>query len=231
MIKGIFWDNDGVLVDTEPLYFRAMRETLQEVGIELDLTEYTRITLDQGRSSLCLAEQRGFSATEVERLRHAKNVRYAALLAEGIRPRPGATEAVRALRGRARMAIVTSSRRDHFDLIHQHTGLPAYFDFILTREDFHLTKPHPEPYLKALKRSGLQPEECLVIEDTRRGLDAALNAGLRCLVIPSRLTPDSSFAGAWRVMHDLTDVTRLLLENTAARGDAGLMRSEQPGPQ
>jgi HAD superfamily hydrolase (TIGR01509 family) len=204
MLKGIFWDNDGILVDTEPLYFQAMSETLAEVGIQLPLDLYSRITLEEGRSSLSLARQAGFAPPEIERLRNVKNARYSDLLQSGIQPLPGVIDAVAGLRPQCRMGIVTSSLREHFDLIHRHTGLPQQFDFILTREDFQLTKPHPEPYLKALARSGLRPEECLVIEDTRRGLEAAVAAGIRCLVIPSGLTPQASFPEAWQVVPDIT---------------------------
>lgn len=204
MLKGIFWDNDGILVDTEPLYFQAMSETLAEVGISLPLDLYTRVTLEEGRSSLSLARQAGFPSAEIERLRYAKNARYSALLQSVIQPLPGVVEAVANLRPHCSMAIVTSSLREHFELIHRHTGLPQLFDFILTREDFRLTKPHPEPYLNALARSGLQPDECLVIEDTRRGLEAATAAGLRCLVIPSSLTPQARFPEAWKVVPDIT---------------------------
>lgn len=223
MLKGIFWDNDGILVDTEPLYFQAMRETLAAVGIHLTLDLYTRITLEEGRSSLCLAQQAGFPLQEIERLRNAKNLRYSNLLESGIHPLPGVVEAITALRQQFHMAIVTSSQRDHFDLIHRHTGLPQQFDFILTREDFELTKPHPEPYLKALARSGLHPDECLVIEDTRRGFEAALAAGLRCLVIPSGLTPTARFPGAWQIVTDITAAAALILaELPKAQGMAGI---------
>jgi HAD superfamily hydrolase (TIGR01509 family) len=219
MLKGLFWDNDGILVDTEPLYFRAMRETLAEVGIPLPLDLYIRTTLDEGRSCLCLAQQAGFPPPEIERLRNAKNARYSQLLESGIQPLPGVVEAVTALRRQASMAIVTSCRRDHFDLMHRRTGLPQQFDFILTREDFQLIKPHPEPYLKALARSGLRPQECLVIEDTRRGLEAAVAAGMRCLIIPSSLTPEARFPDAWQVVPDITTAAALIeAELPAGRG-------------
>lgn len=211
MLKGIFWDNDGVLVDTEHLYYRAMRDTLAQAGIALPLERYARITLDRGISSLCLAEQAGLPPRDIARLRDAKNARYSRLLADGVEPLPGVRAALATLRRhRLRMGIVTSCRRDHFDLIHRRSGLPEQFDFVLTREDFHHIKPHPEPYLKALSRSGLPAAECIVIEDTRRGLEAALAAGLRCLIIPSRLTPQASYPGAWRVADDLAAAVSLL---------------------
>jgi len=220
MIKAIFWDNDGILVDTEPLYYRAMRETLEEAGVSLPLELYRRITLEEGRSSLCLAEDAGLSPSQIACLRAAKNTRYSRLLEKGIQPIAGVSEAVAALRPHVGMAIVTSSLREHFDLIHRRTGLPQQFDFILTREDFHHTKPHPEPYLKALTRSGLRPGECIVIEDTRRGLEAAQAAGMRCLVIPGSLTPEASFPGAWHVAADMHAALTFLQAELSASSSA-----------
>jgi len=71
-----------------------------------------------------------------------------------------------ALHGTYVMGIVTSSEPDHFALIHQTTGLLTYFHFVLTASDYMHSKPHPEPYLLAVKRSGCCKEECLVIEDS-----------------------------------------------------------------
>jgi beta-phosphoglucomutase-like phosphatase (HAD superfamily) len=108
------------------------------------------------------------------------------------------------------MAIVTSSRRDHFDLIHATTDLLHLFSFILCREDYREAKPDPEPYLAALQRSGLAPRQCLVIEDSVRGLAAAKAAGLTCWVIPSAQTRGQDFAAADRVLDGIADVARLL---------------------
>ncbi len=211
MIKAIFWDNDGVLVDTEHLYFEASRDALRQVGIELSLAQFVHLTLDLGKSPIGLAARRGIPAQTVEVLRRRKNERYADLLQNGAEPMAGAAETLAALHGKVAMAIVTSSRRDHFDLIHRNNGLLGFFDFILTREDYQHSKPNPEPYLKALKASGLRAEECLVIEDTRRGLEAARQAGLRCVVMPNRLAPNNNFNDAFQVIRELQEVTQLVL--------------------
>lgn len=217
MIKAIFWDNDGVLVDTEHLYFEASRDALRQVGIELSMAQFSHISLGLGKSSLCLATQQGISDDTLATLRQYINQRYAELLQNGAAPMDGATATLAALHGNVAMAIVTSSRRDHFDLIHRNNGLLSFFDFILTREDYLHSKPNPEPYLKALKLSGLLAEECLVIEDTRRGLEAAHGAGLRCVVMPNRLTPDNTFEDAFGVICELQEITQLVLaENGSA---------------
>lgn len=211
MIKAVFWDNDGVLVDTEKLYFQATRELLLRTGVILTETLFRQISLVEGRSAFDLAKAKGVSQEEIERHHGERNRRYTELLMGGVSVIDGAEEVLGALRGRVSQAIVTSSRREHFDAIHARTGLLAWFDFVLTREDYLLSKPNPEPYLTALKKSGFKADECLVVEDSPRGLASALAAGIRCLVIPNDLTRGASFTGAWRVLESCREIPAEIL--------------------
>ena len=128
---------------------------------------------------------------------------------------PGALQAVTRLATHYRMAIVTSSKRAHFEIIHRSTGLPAHFAFVLAREDYRVSKPDPEPYVTAVARFGADKSTCLVIEDSRRGLLAAKAAGLTCWVVPSGLTRESSFDEADRRFDALSDLVDALLSSTA----------------
>lgn len=211
MIKGIFWDNDGILVDTEPLYFRATREVLAGFGVELTQQQFIDISLKDGRSLFSLVAEH-LTTAEMDAARQARNERYGELLSREVRILPGVEETLASLHGRALMAIVTSSRPEHFDLIHKRSGLLKYFDFVLTRDDYVSSKPHPEPYLTALRKSGLQPDACRVIEDSERGLLAARQAGLRCLVIPSPLTRFGDFSSAERILADVREVPAALFD-------------------
>ncbi len=206
MIRAIFWDNDGVLVDTEKLYFQATRELLQRAGVTLTEALFRRISLQEGRSAFDLALEKGVSQLQIDRLHEERNRRYTELVEEGVRILDGVEETLVKLSGRLLQAIVTSSRRAHFDAIHAGTGLRSHFDFILTREDYLLSKPDPEPYRLAVTRSGFRPEECLVVEDSERGLRAAFAAGIRCIVIPNDLTRGGEFAGAWRVLQSCREI-------------------------
>jgi HAD superfamily hydrolase (TIGR01509 family) len=206
MIRAVFWDNDGVLVDTEKLYFQATRELLLRTGVTLTEALFRQISLVEGRSAFDLAKAKGVSQEEIERHHAERNRRYTELLTGGVSVIDGVVEILGALRGKVSQAIVTSSRREHFDAIHAGTGLLAWFDFVLTREDYVLSKPNPEPYLTALKKSGFKADECLVVEDSPRGLASALAAGIRCLVIPNDLTRGAPFAGAWRVLESCREI-------------------------
>jgi HAD superfamily hydrolase (TIGR01509 family) len=210
VIDAIFWDNDGVLVDTEHLYFEATRQVLASIDILLTEDDYRELFLMQGRGAWHLAEARGLPAPKVQALKQRRNALYAELIAEAPRALPGVLDVVSALHGRYRMGIVTSSRRDHFELIHRHTGLLPYFDFVVTADECPRTKPCPDPYVRALELSGVDRDSCLAIEDSERGLEAATGAGVRCAIVPSRLTRTQTFAGAWRRLDSVRDLLVLL---------------------
>ncbi len=206
VIRAILWDNDGVLVDTEHLYFQATQRVMASAGVELTEQLYVDHFLVEGRGAWHLLEDRGVSAEEIARLRDARNDLYGHLLREEPRAIPGVAETLQALRGRYVMGVVTSSRKDHFDLIHEQTGLLQYFDFVLTAGDYPRTKPHPDPYLAAVARSGVDADACIAIEDSERGLEAATAAGVRCIVVPTHLTRGGKFERALRVLGSVREI-------------------------
>src|SRR5712671_990958 len=121
--KAIFWDNDGVLVETEHLYFQATQYVLASVGIPLTQQDYVELFLVQGRGAWHVAMERGIGPSDIERLRNERNALYGDLLAQAPRLTAGITEVLDALQGKYVMGVVTSSRKDHFDLMHRTTGL------------------------------------------------------------------------------------------------------------
>lgn len=215
-MKAVFWDNDGVLVDTEPLYFEATREALAELGVELTLADFAELSLGKGASAFDVAAARGITPERIEAARRRRNARYGERLA-GTELIPGVREALAALHGRVPMAVVTSSRRVHFEIQHANTGARPFFAFVLTQEDFTRSKPDPQPYLMAASRLGVDPGDCLVIEDSERGLRAAVAAGMRCAVVPSQLTPTGDFSRACRVLEGVREVPALF-EELSRRG-------------
>jgi len=211
VVQALLWDHDGVLVDTERLYFQATRELLASVGAVLDEETYRNLFLVAGTGAWHLAAERGCSEAEVAALKQRRGARYTELLLSEQVMIPGVLSLLTELHVDFRMAIVTSSHRDHFEAIHRTTGLPELFEFVLAREDYVESKPDPEPYLTAVRRLGVPPSECLVIEDSERGLRAAKAAGLQCWVIPSELTRHSDFARADRRFESLTELRKALI--------------------
>ena len=212
MIKAILWDNDGVLVDTERLYFQATREILARAGVDLTQDMFVEYSLKKGKSVWHLAVEKGTPPDQVGRMRDERNARYGQLLQQENTVIEGVAETLPKLHQFA-MGIVTTSRREHFDIIHRSSDLLQYFSFILTREDYDKSKPDPEPYLRGLEKMGVEKSECIVIEDSKRGLTAATRAGLRCLVIPTELNRNDDFSEAYLVPDTITAVTPELLKS------------------
>ncbi|MCY3681829.1 MAG: HAD family phosphatase [Gemmatimonadetes bacterium] len=204
MIRAILWDNDGVLVDTEGLYFQAGYEVLATQGVELTHRDFAEQSLQKGLSVFDFLPNQ--NAELIEELRLKRNVRYSALLAEGVQIVDGVIETLETFYGRVQMGIVTGSRRDHFDIVHTKTDLLPFFDFVLAREDYREAKPHPDAYLTAMRLHGLQPDDCVVVEDSERGCVAAAAAGLRVLAVPNALSKYGDFSSAYKILNSVRDV-------------------------
>jgi beta-phosphoglucomutase-like phosphatase (HAD superfamily) len=106
---------------------------------------------------------------------------------------------------------VTTAKRADFELIHERRQIRQFMDFFLVREDYELAKPHPEPYLTGLKRFGATKDETLVIEDSSRGLNSAVAAGIDCVVVDNDFTRTQDLSQArYRIntLSELKDVIR-----------------------
>ena len=209
-VKAILWDNDGVLVDTEHLYRDATREILGGIGIHVTDEQYREMFLRKNHGAWHLAAERGYAEPAIDEMRSRRDQRYADMLAARNHAIAGVEDVLAQLHGRFAMAVVTSSQRRHFDIIHAATGFLRYFDFVLAREDYANSKPYPEPYLAAIARLKLDAAECIAVEDTPRGLIAATGAGLRCIVIPNALTLGGDFAAAHKVIDSVRELPHLI---------------------
>ena len=202
----VLWDNDGVLVDTEGLYFRATQTVLASVGIHLTPEHFIDISLRQGQSTFKLAVEQGILADAIDCLRAERDRLYVGFLQTEPCQIEGVEETLRSLHGRVRMGVVTSTRRRHFEIAHARTGLGKYLDFVVTLEDYRHSKPNPEPYLTTISRYGLDAKDCIVVEDSERGLAAATAAGLECMIVRTEWSKDGDFQKASKVLGNIRDV-------------------------
>lgn len=209
MLNTILWDHDGVLVDTERHYFNATAEVLAGVGVNLTLAQYQQFHLVQSCGTWHLAGD--LPEDDIARMRDERNARYTELITTNNVMIPGALDLLRRLKSHYRMAVVTSSLRAPFEAIHRTTGLRDLVEFVLTNEDYGAAKPDPEPFLTAVARMGAAKENCIVVEDSTRGLAAARSAGLRCWIIRSDMAAGLDFSGAERMFDCLAAVGEALL--------------------
>ena len=191
----ILWDNDGVLVNTEQWYFAATREALAELGVQLPIDAYQQIMI-QGRSSWELAAQAGVDPQQIKDGQDLRDELYRTYLRNNDLRIKGVFEVLSELAQHYQMAIVTTCRRDDFELIHSNLDLLQFMQFVLTREDYAESKPHPEPYLTALQKFSATSSQALVVEDSERGLRAAQAAAIDCAVVDYHFTRGHDFSAA-----------------------------------
>lgn len=209
MKRYILWDHDGVLVDTEPCYFEATRSTLRELGVDLGKEDY----LDDmaiGRSAWERAKRLGVTDERIAAGKRARNALYQRYLSERDIDIPGVGQVLGTLAAHYAMAIVTTAKREDFDLIHRDRNLVRHMAFVLASGDYPRAKPAPDPYLEALSRFGAAPGDAVVVEDSERGLRAAVAAGIDCVIIDNDFVKGQDFRAATHHIRSITALPALL---------------------
>ncbi|MDD2887075.1 MAG: HAD-IA family hydrolase [Aliarcobacter sp.] len=210
MKKYILFDNDGVLVHTEPLYFKANIKSLEEYfNITLEFEEYMKI-MSEGTTVWQKAFDKGFSQKEIEKARNQRNLYYQEYLKSENILISGVKEVLKELSKDYKMGIVTTSRRVDFEIIHKDLGIVDFMDFVLCEEDYNYAKPHPEPYLTGLKIFGANKDEAIVVEDSTRGLSAAFAAGIECAIVKNEFTITQDFSKASYFINTLSELKTIL---------------------
>jgi len=207
--KYILFDHDGVLVDTEHWYYKAGQRALARIGLRLDPEQYL-LDMNQGAGTWAQAKAAGVDDSTIDRLREVRNAYYQEYLRTEVIEIDGVVEALADLSRHVRMAIVTTSKREDFELIHRGRHIMDYMDFVLVRDDYIRAKPDPEPYLTALCRFGAPKDDALVVEDSSRGLRSAVAAGIDCAIVYNEFTRSHDFSQAHyriRTLAELKDIT------------------------
>ncbi len=213
MKKYILFDHDGVLVDTEFWYHKAGERALADIGFTLDKDQYLRdMTRSLGTWAQAIAA--GIDEQTIDRQREVRNVYYHEYLRTEAIEIEGVVETLAELSKYVRMAIVTTAKRVDFEIIHEKRQIRQFMDFILVREDYKLSKPHPEPYLTGLKNFGATKEETLVVEDSSRGLNSAVAAGIDCAIVYNDFTKSHDFSQASYRIATLIELKDIILNVT-----------------
>jgi beta-phosphoglucomutase len=207
-LRAAVFDFDGVIVDSEPLHFRALRDALLPERIEIAAEEYVRSYLaydDREAIRRALQEHGAPADPEVMDRVEARKVDAFSEWLHEIPVFEGAPELVRTLAAEMPVAIASGARRDEIEAVLSSLGLRDAFRAVVGAEDAPRAKPDPAPYLEAARRlagcaPGLAPMECVAFEDSIAGVDAALAAGMKVVGVAHSYPPD-----ALRAAHRVVD--------------------------
>ncbi|MEA3384518.1 MAG: HAD-IA family hydrolase [Campylobacterota bacterium] len=206
MKKYILFDNDGVLVETETWYYEASKKTLKEFfNLNLQFDDYMKI-MARGGTAWEKAQAIGISEDKISKARNQRNIYYQEYLKNENITIPDVHDVLNELQKKYKMAIVTTSRRVDFEIIHNSRGISDFMEFVLCEEDYENAKPHPEPYLKGLDIFKANKNEAVVVEDSQRGLTAAFKAGIECITVKNEFTKTQDFSNATHKIESLSEL-------------------------
>lgn len=209
LTQAVLWDNDGILVDSESAFYEVSRTAFARLGLELTKEIWGLQFLGEGRSSGEIATSLGGDPEKCFPVLEERNLIYRELLREQPPPvRPQVLDTILHLYGKVKLGVVTGSHRDQFYSMHRKSGLPGYFEVVITGDDCDRPKPDPGLYLAALDALQLYPQDCIAIEDSRRGLLASRAAGIACIVAPTELTRMQEFPGAVAVVDEIGEILK-----------------------
>ena len=183
MIKAILFDMDGVLSETQSLHAQVESEILGRYGIDLTPDEITRRyagvrTADFFKDLLSVNNP----SIDIDALMLEKWHKVFEVARKEIPPIPGAVALVNlAASNNLKLAVVTASPKEYADIVLSSLKIKDKFEIIVTGDQLKKGKPDPEGYLKAASGLSLRPDECVVIEDGRSGMQAAKSGGMYCI--------------------------------------------------
>jgi putative hydrolase of the HAD superfamily len=194
MIRAVIFDFDGLILDTETLWYQCYREVLGGKGVELPLEVFARCIGTHDQSLQQFIREKGCGEDILELNRQAGLLLDRRVCQLDLRD--GVKEYLVAAKSNGlKIGLASSSNRDWVEGFLRRFAIYDQFDIVKTRDDVENVKPDPELYSKALSELGVSGDEAFAFEDSLNGLNAARAAGLRCVVVPNQVTCQMAFAG------------------------------------
>lgn len=208
-LRLVIFDMDGLLFDTEPIYYRSMKKEIEKLGYDFSFDTYKLLVgIPDLESDEILQGKygKGFSIQQVLEAYHAgfKEI----IKNEGLMIKPGAEKLLDFLDERGiKKCIASSSDLEIIKNFLSLTGLTNRFDFYVSGEEVERGKPHPDIFIEACLRGKVEPKESLVIEDSLNGLKAAVSAKIKCIIVPDLIDPtEEMHQNAFKIVSDLEKI-------------------------
>jgi HAD superfamily hydrolase (TIGR01509 family) len=181
---GYIFDCDGTLADTMPIHHRAWQRLMAELGGDFPEELFYAWGGRSTRQILeLLRDDRGLAVDDIEAAVRRKETFYLAMIHEA-KPIEPVLQVARRLHGSAPLAVASGGFRKYVELTLEAIGARGLFSAVICAEDTARGKPFPDPFLEAARRLGVEPQECLVFEDSPLGVRAAEAAGMRSVFVP-----------------------------------------------
>lgn len=216
MLELVIFDLDGLLVDSEPLQFRAYQKAFAQFEVPFDIDDWPKWHRLEASASRWVESHN--LVVDPEEIRARKKIYYDELVENELDLKPGARDLIESLASSYRLCIASGSRPESIQNCLDRFSLAAYFENQFSATLLARKKPYPDVYLEALSKMKVTSGQAIAIEDSATGLKAAIDAGVKCIVCPDSFTPvsNSKFKGAVLVVDSLEELSPNLIGKLAA---------------
>ncbi|MBY8961941.1 HAD family phosphatase [Flavobacterium sp. D11R37] len=216
MKKCVIFDMDGVVVNTEPIGYRANQQMYKALGITVPDEVYATFMGNSDKNIIQkLKELYKLEHTHQELLEEKYKYYFDAFdNVADLDLMPGVRNLIEDLHNNDfRLILASSASKRKIEKVFSRFGLHPYFDAKISGEDFEFSKPHPAIFIEAAEKSGYAFKECIVIEDSTNGIKAAKAAGLYCIAYNSGHTILQDTSEADMVITDFSDINSSFIRN------------------
>ncbi len=209
--KAYLFDLNGTMIDDMAYHVQAWSSILNDdLGAALD---YERLKAEMyGKNEELLVRIFGearFSDLEMKELSMEKERRYQSAFYPALKLIDGLPRLLDELKQKGiKMAIGSAAIPFNIDFVLDNLQIRHYFDVVVSADDVMVSKPHPDTYLKCASQLGLSASECVVFEDAPKGVEAAQNAGMKCVVLTT-MHDESEFRNYNNIIRFIADFNQL----------------------
>lgn len=203
ILRAVLWDMDGVLIDTTAAHFESWRTVVAECGIQLDRQTFLGLLGRNNIDTVQILMKRPITPREAETIGKKKEELFREMLRGNAKLLPGVLDWLACFRSRGyAQAVATSAPWENIDALMESTGIRPYFQAIVSAYELP-GKPDPYVFQEAARQVGIPPAECLVIEDSKAGIEAAKRGGFHCLAVETTHPIEKLQQADW-VLHRLS---------------------------
>ncbi|RDY29004.1 HAD family phosphatase [Romboutsia weinsteinii] len=219
MLKAVIFDMDGVIVNTEPIYYKVIKELLNEMGHDIDYKEYEKLIGTTNEYTWDSLKKKFFITRDTyELIDEMMLLKEVIIKRDGYQIIDGIKELILDLKSNnIKLAVASSSPISDILDVTISTEIHKYFDKLITGESVPKSKPFPDVFLKAAKELNVEPEECIVIEDSKSGVSAAKSANMKCIGFKNIDSGNQDLNRADSLVESIKDLNYEFLKNVYLR--------------
>lgn len=209
MLKAVIFDMDGVIVDSEPIYRRIEMNIISDLGLDIPQEEYDSYVGTKTSEMWAQFKEKYGIKQSVEELVEMEARRYIEYITSSGRakPIPGVKDLIADLhKNGVRLALASSSHVEEINTVLKIFNLESFFELTVSGYQVENGKPAPDIFLFTLKQLSISAQECIVIEDSKNGVEAAKAAGIKCVGFKSVNSGNQDLSSADLVIHNFCEI-------------------------